>query len=106
MNERSMPAESRNFYEIILQNRYCHLYFDIEYAIDLNPNSDPISMMRIFKELLFKEIKSKFGIFVTEKDVIDLDSTTDKKFSRHLIIHMKDSVFANNIEIGRLDKCA
>lgn len=38
----------------------------------------------------------EFGIEMTRRDVLELDSSTDRKFSRHLIVHVPGAVFLNN----------
>ena len=33
--------------------------------------------------------------------IIDLDSSTEKKFSRHLVVRLPDAAFADNLHCGR-----
>ena len=35
------------------------------------------------------QLHQMFGLFVTIPDVLHLESSTDKKFSRHLIFHLR-----------------
>ena len=45
------------------------------------------------------------GICSTRQDIVDMESSTEKKFSRHLIFHLENSVlFLNNIKCGEFVK--
>lgn len=57
--------------------------------------------MRQFIQQLIVEIERSFLICITPLDIIDLDSSTDLKFSRHLIVHLpKGELFQNAMECG------
>ncbi|EDO27840.1 predicted protein, partial [Nematostella vectensis] len=45
-------------------------------------------------------LKESFGIDCRRKHILDLDSSTDTKFSRHLIFHMPGAVFKDNVHAG------
>ncbi|XP_057291089.1 DNA-directed primase/polymerase protein-like [Hydractinia symbiolongicarpus] len=90
-----------HFYEVIRECKPCRLYFDIEFKTELNENLNGISVLNFFIDIVCKCLFEAFGIECTRNDVVDLDSTTDSKFSRHLIFHFKDSTyFRNNIQCG------
>ena len=48
------------------------------------------------------QLSACFRMSCSRSQVLDLDSTTDTKFSRHLIFHLPNAVFTNNIHIGIL----
>ena len=41
-----------------------------------------------------------FNIALDMDDVVELDSSTDSKFSRHLIVPLRNAAFANNSHVG------
>ena len=52
-------------------------------------------------EELCQGLLREYGIQVDRTAFIDLDSSTDKKFSRHLIVHLPDhALFADACEVG------
>jgi hypothetical protein len=105
---------NRHAYELIRPHTPCRLYFDIECDIEVNPFwKDDIDIReRFLNELaaeLSCELQSQFGSAIMKsqcgeryriqplerKHIVDLDSSTDKKFSRHWIVHIP----ANNENI-------
>lgn len=57
--------------------------------------------MEEFKQELRDEIKKQFDLNLRCDHIIDLDSSTDSKFSRHLIVHMPNGeLFRNAMECG------
>jgi hypothetical protein len=98
---RKARAEEKHFYEVIPEGHACKLYFDIEFNRDLNPSCDGDHLIDILIEAVSQELVRVFHIGkCTKNDVLDLDSSTDKKFSRHLIFNLKDAVFADNLQAG------
>ena len=109
-----IQPEHRNFYEVITENDYCRLHFDIECSRELNPDFNYESAMEIFKNRVSRE----FGMSLAhnfDPDTIsrlidgsmchemflEMDSTNNKKFSRHLVLNMRPGVFfKNNIDVG------
>jgi hypothetical protein len=80
-----MPSCDRHYYETIQEGTPCHLYFDIEFEKGLNDGINGEELISIFKEYVIERLKE----FWNETcDVIDLDSTSSTKFSRHLIFRM------------------
>ncbi|KAI9138460.1 hypothetical protein BKA69DRAFT_1127308 [Paraphysoderma sedebokerense] len=94
------PKHERHFYEVIQEGSPCRLYFDLEFLKSCNPNANGDEMTQIFKKIVCLEILKRFGIIVTSKEIVELDSTNDKKFSRHLIFHLKNAVFRDNASCG------
>ena len=43
-----------------------------------------------------------FGLACDHGNILDLESSTPHKFSRHLVFHLPSSSFRNNIHIGKL----
>lgn len=97
----SFPPHMCHHYEIIRENMPCRLYFDIEFKRGLNPTCDGDAMMRIFTSRLKAFLLEMYNIPLTDEQIVDLDSTTDVKFSRHLVCHFANRfVFANNGHAG------
>lgn len=48
--------------------------------------------------------RTKFGIELQRDYVLELDSTTATKWSRHLVVHLPGAVFASNAHAGRFVK--
>nr|XP_006817142.1 PREDICTED: coiled-coil domain-containing protein 111-like [Saccoglossus kowalevskii] len=92
--------EPPHFYEIIPEGAACHLYFDLEYSIELNPESDGVAMVDIFIQCVCHFLHELYGIQCSRRNVIDLDATSNIKFSRHLIFRLPGSAFRDNNHTG------
>ena len=101
---RECDAGQRHYYELIRENTPCRLYFDIEYSKEANPSIDDEKNEQLldeFFEELVIEIQNVFQLSIRISDIIDLDSSTDTKFSRHVIVHMPNkALFQNNVQCG------
>eukprot|EP01083_Nonionella_stella_P059719 156298_1 len=98
---KSMKPSDRCYYEVIREGFPCKLYFDIEYETQYNTNINGDELMIIFKQFLIEYITIHLSIPITTCDIIDLESSTAIKFSRHLIILFPtNSVFSNNQQCG------
>ncbi|TPX68677.1 hypothetical protein CcCBS67573_g07081 [Chytriomyces confervae] len=97
----SMAPAERVYYEVIRENTPCKLYFDIEFSIDLNPGLDTHAMMVVFKERVIEELSDVFQLRINMQHILDLDSTTDVKFSRHLIFNIPNTAWRNNAHVGQ-----
>jgi hypothetical protein len=92
-----------------------HLYFDLEYKRGLHPvlingekqniplnsgvNGDALIAVVLFH--VADHIKRRFGCVISAENVVHLESSTDVKFSRHLIIHLPDgSMFRDTAHAG------
>lgn len=76
------------------------LEYNTEANLDITKESNDNLMKEFIKELIV-EVDSQFGITLREDNMVDLDSTTAKKFSRHLIIHMPgDALFQDAMSCG------
>ena len=99
---RMIIPPHRNYYEVIRCGRPCHLYFDVEYCRLSNPRSDGEAMVAT----LCREVRAALGRSFYDgacpenMEIIDLDSSTTQKFSRHLIIRLDGAAFEDNSQCG------
>ena len=80
---------ARHYYELIRSETPCRLYFDLEFDRASNPDvfmDEAELLMGDFMEELCAEIQNTYGIRIGRSDIVDLDSSTATKFSRHLIV--------------------
>ena len=77
---------NKHVYEIIRDNVPCRAYFDLEYQkeFNLNINGDILTSMWI--NLVVWKLFDLFGVTIGKKDIIILDSSTAKKYSKHVIL--------------------
>ncbi|NXB69445.1 PRIPO protein, partial [Donacobius atricapilla] len=87
-------------YEVIPEKDACKLYFDLEFYKPVNPDADGKSMVMKLIELVSQKLKELYDVSCSSKDVLNLDSSTDEKFSRHLIFLPQKTVFKDNSHIG------
>ncbi|XP_050392006.1 DNA-directed primase/polymerase protein [Patella vulgata] len=97
---RQLPCDKRLHYEIIPEGSVCKLYFDLEYLIEFNPSHNGDETVEIFIKYICYWLKRMYNIECNRCNVLDLDASTDRKFSRHLIFQLNDVAFRNNIEAG------
>ncbi|XP_044170934.1 DNA-directed primase/polymerase protein-like [Acropora millepora] len=96
---RCSPRQ-KNYYEVIPEGAPCRLYFDLEFKTKFNPDKDGTKMVDIFIKYVCYQLKSTYGLDCDRKFIVDLDSSTSSKFSRHLIFHLPGAVFKDNIHVG------
>ncbi|NXL23645.1 PRIPO protein, partial [Setophaga kirtlandii] len=87
-------------YEVIPEKDACKLYFDLEFYKPANPDADGKSMVMKLIELVSQKLKEFYDVNCSSEDVLNLDSSTDEKFSRHLIFLPQKTVFQDNTHIG------
>ncbi|XP_063493796.1 DNA-directed primase/polymerase protein isoform X18 [Symphalangus syndactylus] len=87
-------------YEVIPENAVCKLYFDLEFNKPANPGADGKKMVALLIEYVCKALQELYGVNCSAEDVLNLDSSTDEKFSRHLIFQLHDVAFKDNIHVG------
>ncbi|NXI23279.1 PRIPO protein, partial [Sterrhoptilus dennistouni] len=87
-------------YEVIPEKDACKLYFDLEFYKPANPDADGKSMVLKLIELVSQKLKELYDVNCSSEDVLNLDSSTDEKFSRHLIFLPQKTVFKDNTHIG------
>ncbi|CAM9146110.1 unnamed protein product [Ectocarpus fasciculatus] len=96
------PSPLRHVYEIIREGCPCRMYFDLEFARGPNPGLDGEELVRAWINVVAGKLHQEFGVSVGASNVLDLDSSTPKKFSRHLIFHLPgDQLFLDNSHVGR-----
>uniref|UniRef100_A0A0A9XIQ3 DNA-directed primase/polymerase protein n=1 Tax=Lygus hesperus TaxID=30085 RepID=A0A0A9XIQ3_LYGHE len=87
-------------YEVITEAAACKLYADLEYDKCSNPHSKGQEMVSIFIDIVCKAIFREWGVRCLREHVLDLDSSTSAKFSRHLIFNLPSACFGNNHHVG------
>ncbi|XP_028382666.1 DNA-directed primase/polymerase protein [Phyllostomus discolor] len=87
-------------YEVIPENAVCKLYFDLEFNKLANPGADGKKMVALLIEHVCRALQESYEVNCSAKDVFNLDSSTDTKFSRHLIFQLRDVAFKDNIHVG------
>jgi hypothetical protein len=100
---RETDPISRHFYELIPEGTPCRLYFDLEFAKEINKitHDESEMLMTDFIDELCSEFQSTYDISLSRSYIVDLDSSTEKKFSRHLIVHLPNGqLFADAISAG------
>jgi len=99
----SKPPQERHFYEVIREKQPCKVYCDLEFATECNSGRDGHAMVALLVTRLREEIRAVWGLEVrADTDVVELDSSTPKKFSRHLIIDLPGAAVRNNVMVGDL----
>jgi hypothetical protein len=103
--------DPKHLYEIIREGVPCRLFFDMEYSIPDNPelardhNTSDL-LLEEFRYELAEELQAEFGSHLQRSlqaaDIIDLDSSSDTKFSRHWIVHLPGGyLFPDAVAVGR-----
>ncbi|NXG17576.1 PRIPO protein, partial [Grallaria varia] len=87
-------------YEVIPEKDACKLYFDLEFYKPANPGADGKSMVAKLIELVSQKLKELYDVNCSAEDVLNLDSSTDEKFSRHLIFLPQKTIFKDNVHVG------
>lgn len=85
-NRREPPLHD---YELIREGRPCRLYYDLEYSRGANPGADGPGMVRRVVEITGEVLQERFKISLKDGQVLELDSSSPTKFSRHLIFHLE-----------------
>uniref|UniRef100_A0AAR2J424 DNA-directed primase/polymerase protein n=1 Tax=Pygocentrus nattereri TaxID=42514 RepID=A0AAR2J424_PYGNA len=88
-------------YEVIIEGAVCKLYFDLEFHIPSNEHLDGKKMVRALIQYVCEKLEEVYGLQCSSKDVLNLDSSTAEKFSRHLIFLLPNSAFKDNSHVGR-----
>lgn len=99
---RKTDARHRHYYELIGENTPCRLYFDLEFNKAVNPLVDATTAEQLLDDFfaeLAEEISTVFRLSLERSSVVDLDSSTDIKFSRHWIVHTP-RLFSHTTAVG------
>ncbi|KAL7526860.1 hypothetical protein ACHAXR_001683, partial [Thalassiosira sp. AJA248-18] len=101
---RECDVYNRHYYELIREDSPCRLYFDLEF--NKRSNSDLTStvtedlLTELFEELTL-QFQIIYKISIERSGMVDLDSSTPKKFSRHWILHLPNGeLFSDAREAG------
>ncbi|WPT14083.1 DNA-directed primase/polymerase protein [Picochlorum sp. SENEW3] len=92
-----------HWYEVIRENFPCHLYFDLEFPRDaegLNKDVDGDAYVDVLLAYVRKRLREGFSLEFPDANVYELDSSSEAKFSRHLIVRIENYAFYNNIAVG------
>ena len=87
---RAKP-EHRNYYEILREDTPCHLFFDLEFSRrnGLNAHVDGNLLTAVLLHRIVRALTERFAIEAPHRaDVLQLESSTAFKFSRHLVIRL------------------
>uniref|UniRef100_A0A3P8TD32 DNA-directed primase/polymerase protein n=1 Tax=Amphiprion percula TaxID=161767 RepID=A0A3P8TD32_AMPPE len=98
---RTYTQSLMHCYEVIPEGAVCKLYFDLEFHKPSNKGSDGKNMVSWFIQYVCDKLMEVYGIECSAKNVLNLDSSTDHKFSRHLIFSLQNAAFKDNIHVGR-----
>ena len=101
MYYKQFPSGTRHYYEVIPQDAHCHLYFDLEFDKSVNKNINGADLIEVWIAVVIFCLKKTFNISASRKNIVELDSTTDAKFSQHQIWHLSNAAFRNNFEAGK-----
>ncbi|XP_067298859.1 DNA-directed primase/polymerase protein isoform X1 [Pseudorasbora parva] len=88
-------------YEVILEGAVCKLYFDLEFHKATNTHLDGKMMVAKLIQYVCEKLDEVYGLRCSAKEVLDLDSSTSEKFSRHLIFMLPGAAFQDNSHVGR-----
>lgn len=79
----------RYIYELIKEPAPCRCFFDLEYYKEYNPDVVPQKILRDFLNIVCDFFKKFLDLKLDpDKNFLLLDSSTEQKFSVHIIVHM------------------
>ncbi|KAK9088088.1 hypothetical protein Syun_030482 [Stephania yunnanensis] len=97
---KNMNPRFRHHYEVISQGLPCHLYFDLEYNKKVNQDKNGDELVDLLISVIFDALYEKYSIQGCQDWVVELDSSTEEKFSRHLIVRIPRTAFKDNSHVG------
>ncbi|XP_034058980.1 DNA-directed primase/polymerase protein isoform X2 [Gymnodraco acuticeps] len=98
---RTYPQSLMHCYEVIPEGAVSKLYFDLEFHKPSNQGADGKSMVSSLIQYVCDKLMEVYGIECSAKNILNLDSSTADKFSRHLIFNLKNAAFKDNLHMGR-----
>ncbi|XP_075947399.1 DNA-directed primase/polymerase protein [Anarhichas minor] len=98
---RTYTQSLMHCYEVIPDGAVCKLYFDLEFHKPSNNGADGKAMVSSLIQYVCDKLMEVYGIECSANDVLNLDSSTEDKFSRHLIFNLQNAAFKDNIHMGR-----
>jgi hypothetical protein len=103
----ALPPSARHYYEIIREGRPCHFYLDLEFATAANPGRDGPGAVDAVLAAARAALLELAGLELADEDLLELDSSTPEKFSRHVIARLPGGrAFASNADAGALAAAA
>ncbi|XP_045816541.1 DNA-directed primase/polymerase protein-like [Trifolium pratense] len=97
---KNMDSKSRHHYEVIQEGLPCHLYFDLEFNKRVNVGKNGDEMVDLLISIVLEALHEKYEIHGDHDWIVELDSSTEDKFSRHLIIRIPKAAFKDNSHAG------
>nr|CAD1818892.1 unnamed protein product [Ananas comosus var. bracteatus] len=97
---KNMDCKFRHHYEVIQDGSPCHLYFDLEFDKKVNNDKNVNEMVDTLISITFNALSDKYSIQGSQEWIIELDSSTREKFSRHLIVRIPKTAFKDNSHVG------
>ncbi|XP_010261356.1 PREDICTED: DNA-directed primase/polymerase protein isoform X3 [Nelumbo nucifera] len=97
---KNMDPKFRHHYEVIQEGLPCHLYFDLEFNKRANDGKNGDEMVDLLISIILDALFDKYSIQGNQEWIIELDSSTEEKFSRHLIIRIPKTAFKDNLHAG------
>lgn len=97
---RRLRPEFRHYYEVVRAHEPCHLYLDLEYYTQVNAGRNGPRMVATLRRELLAALWERYERTVAPDDVVELDSSSPSKFSRHLIVRVAGCAFADNSHAG------
>jgi hypothetical protein len=97
-----LPATQRHFYELIREPAPVRLYFDLEYTLsEANTRVDGEALVRTVLSAAAAMLFRLYGLLLEGRHVLQLDSSSSAKFSRHLVVHLPGGrLFRDNRHCG------
>ncbi|KAF8044081.1 hypothetical protein BT93_A2147 [Corymbia citriodora subsp. variegata] len=96
----NMDPKLRHHYEVIQEGLPCHLYFDLEFNKKENADKNGEEMVDLLILVVLEVLLDKYSIQGSEEWLVELDSSTEEKFSRHLILRIPMTAFKDNSHVG------
>ncbi|KAK2366883.1 DNA primase [Trifolium repens] len=97
---KNMDSKFRHHYEVIQEGLPCHLYFDLEFNRRVNVGKNGDEMVDLLISIVLEALHEKYEIYGDHDWIVELDSSTEDKFSRHLIIRIPKAAFKDNSHAG------
>ncbi|XP_070769076.1 DNA-directed primase/polymerase protein [Enoplosus armatus] len=98
---RTYTQSLMHCYEVIPEGAVCKLYFDLEFHKPSNKGADGKTMVSSLIQYVCDKLMDVYGIECSANNVLNLDSSTEQKFSQHLIFNLQNAAFKDNIHVGR-----
>ncbi len=96
----ALPKSQRFHYEVLRETKPVNLFFDLEFSRVENPGRDEEAMVDAVLRGAFALFWERFGVRVGRQDVVDLESGSPEKFSRHLVVRVPGCAFHDHASCG------